>query len=84
MVDPSTPIRDADDTGALNDQMERSDPEQIPRTFYASAQRRHWSHIWNLRICHPSTEILLYKDDINSVFHRGRYHPDVAAPFAYV
>ena len=84
VVDPSTHVHEAADTGALNDQMARSDPEQVPRTFYASAQRRHWAHIWNLRICHPATEILLYKDDINSAFHRGRYHPDVAAAFAYV
>ena len=33
---------------------------------------------------HPREEILLYKDDINSAFHRGRYHPDVSCAYSYV
>ena len=84
VVDPSTRIHDDGDSGALNDHMDKKNTTDVPRTFYASAQRRHWAHIWNLRITHPRKEILLYKDDINSAFHRGRYHPDIAAAFAYV
>ena len=83
-MDPSTHVHDADDIGALNDQMDCADTEQVPCTFYTSAQRHHWSHIWNLRIGYPSAEILLNKDDINLAFYRGQYHPDVAASFAYV
>ena len=37
-----------------------------------------------MRIGNPSWKILLYKDDINSAFYRVRYHPDIAASFAYV
>ena len=84
VVDPSTHIPPSDDSGAFNDRMDPSIIDDVPPTFYASAQLRHWRHIWNLRICHPRSEILLYKDDINSAFHRIRYHPDVAAAFAYV
>ena len=42
LVDLSTHTHDADDTDALNNQMERTDPEQFPRASYASSQRRHW------------------------------------------
>ena len=84
VVDPSTRIHSDADTGALNDHMDKRNTADVPTTFYATAQKRHWSHIWNLRASNPDTEILLYKDDINSAFHRGRYHPDIAAAFSYV
>ena len=84
VVDPSAHIHSAADSGALNDTMSKDDKEQCPPTFYASAQLRHWTHIWNLRITHPSNDILLYKDDINAAFHRCRYHPDISAAYAYV
>ena len=84
VVDPSAHVADDTDTGALNDCMHKSDPVQCPPTFYASAQRRHWTHIWNLRVTHPREEIVLYKDDINAAFHRGRYHPDAASAYSYV
>ena len=84
MVDPSTHVLSDDDSGALNDHMNAQVADDVPPTYYASAQSRHWKHILNLRISHPRTDILLYKDDINSAFHRVRYHPDIAAAFAYV
>mgnify|MGYP005694889421 CR=1 FL=1 len=84
VVDPSAHIAEDGDSGALNDAMSKDDPIQCPPTFYATAQQRHWSHIWNLRISHPTEEIVLYKDDINAAFHRARYHPDIAAAYAYV
>ena len=84
VVDPSTHVLPDCDSGALNDGMNEESPDDVPPTFYASAQLRHWAHIWNVRIGNPSWEILLYKDDINSAFHRVRYHPDIAAAFAYV
>ena len=36
MVDPSTQIHNADYTGVFNQYMERTDPEQVPSTFYSS------------------------------------------------
>ena len=84
VVDPSTHVLSEDDSGALNDHMNANAADDVPPTYYATAQTRHWRHIWNLRISHPRTDILLYKDDINSAFHRVRYHPDIAAAFAYV
>ena len=84
VVDPSNHVHEDSDSGALNDQLDKSNTDEVPRTYYASAMRRHYTHIWNLRISHPEEDILLYKDDINSAFHRGRYHPDIAAAYAYV
>ena len=84
VYDASAHISDDNDTGALNDAMSKHDPVQCPTTYYATAQQRHWSHIWNLRITHPQEEIVLYKDDINAAFHRARYHPDAAAAHSYV
>ena len=84
VVDPSNHVHPASDSGALNDQLDIQDTTAVPKTHYASAQVRHWAHIWNLRISSPTIEILLYKDDINSAFHRCRYHPDIAVAYAYV
>ena len=84
VVDPSTHVLPYVDSGALNDRMDPSLADDIHPTFYASAQLQHWKHIWNLRIRHPGCDILLYKADINSAFHRIRYHPDIAVAFAYV
>ena len=41
VVDSSTHIQNADNTGALYNQMERTYPERIPRTYYAPVQQRH-------------------------------------------
>ena len=41
VVDPSTHVHDDDDTGALNDCMDVSLLDDVPPTFYASAQSRH-------------------------------------------
>ena len=84
VYDASARIPDDTDTGALNNAMSKHDPIQCPPTYYASAQMRHWAHIWNLRVTHPREEIVLYKDDINAAFHRARYHPDAAAAHSYV
>ena len=40
--------------------MNKNDSVDIPSTYYATAQQRHWSHIWNLRASNSHTEILLY------------------------
>ena len=84
VVDPSNHITATGDSGALNDQLYKSNTDEVSRTYYDSAIHRHYTHIYNLRISFPNDDILLYKDDINSAFHRCRYHPDVAAAYAYV
>ena len=84
VVDPSAHLHEDGDTGALNDNLDKLDQVAVPPTFYATAQRRHWRHIWNLRVAHPSEEILLYKDDINADFHRARYPPDLSTAYSYV
>ena len=77
VVNPSTHIIEDSDSGALNDLIDKSLPEDVPLTYYVSTQLRHWVHIWNLHIAHPRQNILLYKDDINSALHRVRYNPDI-------
>ena len=79
VVDPSAHIHNADNTGALHNQTERTYPERVPRTYYTFDQRRHLMYIWSLCIYHPTTEILLYKYGINSAFYQGRYQPDIGA-----
>lgn len=58
--------------------------DECPAIYYATAFQRHISHIWNLRISHPTTDILQYCDDIKSAFRRVLYHPDLAIVFSYV
>ena len=84
VLDPSSPVLTGKDSGALNSFLDKRNTVEVPRTYYGTAQLRHWTHIWNLRISHPHVEILLYKDDINAAFHRCRYHPDIAIAYAYV
>ena len=81
--DPSNPVRPGD-TGALNDQFDKKDPEQVPPVAIGSALTRVIYRLWNLRLQHPDAHICIYKDDLVSAFRRIRYHPDVIPAFAYV
>jgi hypothetical protein len=86
VVDPSTRLA-ADDHGALNEFIPKPgagrEDESPPITF-ANAFVRHLTHLWNLRISHPSEDILQHVDDIEAAFHRIPYHPDLGICFAYV
>ena len=82
--DPSTHIHEDSDSGALNDQLDRKDHRHVPPVNYGSAFSRVLTRIWNLRISRPSSDIILYKDDLVSAFRRIRYHPDVVPAFLYV
>ena len=84
VVDPTHLVNGDNDTGALNSYLDKSNPLQVPPVFYQSAQIRHWTHIYNMRITHKAEDILLYKDDIQAVFKRTRYHPDISITHAYV
>ena len=44
---------------------------------------RHLVQIYNLRISHPQTDILLFDDDAARAFRHVKLHPDVAAAHAY-
>ena len=83
VVDPTHLVNGDSNTGDLNSYLDKSDPSQVPPVFYQSAQLRHWRHIYNMRIPHSREDILLYKDDIQAVFNRTRYHPDISIAHAY-
>ena len=82
--DPSTPVLGPLDSGNLNQQLDKRNPDHVPPVHYGSAIKRIWTRIYNLRIRRPNSEIIMYKDDIVAAFRRGKYHPDVAAAYAYV
>ena len=82
--DPSAHVTGPSDTGALNDHIHKSDPIAMPKVHYQSALQRLWTRVYNLRVAHPDEDIIVYKDDLVSAFRRVRYHPSVAAAYAYV
>ena len=82
--DPTALISGESDSGALNLHIPRDDPNKMPPVYYQTALSRLWSRIYNLRIAHPSDDIIIYKDDLVSAFRRLRYHPDVAAAYSFV
>ena len=58
--------------------------ETEPTIIYGDAFQRHLETIWNLRITYPTTEILLFDDDVKSAFRQCKYHPDVASAFSFI
>jgi hypothetical protein len=74
------------DTGAPNTYVPKagSNNDECPAVHYGSSLSRHLSHIWNLRIMHPRSEILQHSDDIDAAFRRIIYHPEAAVAYAYV
>ena len=72
------------DPGALNSHIDRQDPVTMPPVHYQSALQRLWQRVYNLGLNHPEEDIIIYKDDLVSAFHRIHYHPDVAAAYAFV
>ena len=59
----SKPIKDATDTA------------NEPTINYGTAWNRHLEQIWNLRISYPSSEILLWDDDITGAFKHCKFNP---------
>lgn len=86
-IDATSRLHPADG-GAVNDQIPPPGTEgrerENPAVYYGQALRRHLEAIWNLRIDHPSTDLLQHSDDIEAAFRRMLYHPDLAVAFAYV
>ena len=81
--DPSALILGPDDSGALNSHIPKKDPLCVPPVHYQTALKRLWHRVYNLRIQHPTDDILIYKDDLVSAFRRLRYHPDIAAAYSF-
>ena len=51
---------------------------------YGSILTRLLVHIWNLRITHPSRDIILHANDVKSCFRQMKHHPDVMGAFSYI
>ena len=83
VVDPSCLLTPGD-SGALNHHLDKRNPDDTPPVFFQSTLTRHLTFLWNLRITHPSEDILLLKDDIHAAFRRLRYHVDMAICYAFV
>lgn len=58
--------------------------EENPAVYYGTAFLRALTWIFNLRIDHPSDDILQLADDISKAFHRILYLPSMMVVFAYV
>ena len=57
--------------------------ESEPKIIYGDAFVRHLETIWNLRISHPHSDILLFDDDVKGAFWHCKYHPDIASAFSF-
>ena len=55
-----------------------------PEIIYGETFMKHLESIWNLRITHPVTDILLFDDDVKGAFRHNKYHPDIAAAFSFI
>ena len=58
--------------------------ETKPEIVYVTAFQRHLEVIWNSRIFHPHSEILLFDDDVKGAFRHCKYHPDIATAFSFI
>jgi len=58
--------------------------ELKPKIIYGDAFVRHLETIWNLRISHSHSDILLFDDDVKGSFWHCKYHPDVASAFSFI
>ena len=55
--------------------------ETEPEIVYGTAFQRHLQVVWNSRISHPHSEIILFNDDVEGAFRHCQYHPDIATAF---
>ena len=55
-----------------------------PEIVYGTTFMRHLENIWNLRITHPTKELLLFDDDVKGAFRHCKYHPDLASAFSFI
>jgi hypothetical protein len=60
------------------------DLDACPPVYYATAFLWHLTHLWRFRITFPVADILQHCDDVDSIFRRVLYPPDLAIAFAYV
>jgi len=58
--------------------------DENPPISYGTALVRCLTWIFNLRIDHPTTDLLMLPDDISSAFHQLFYHPRMMPVFASV
>ena len=55
-----------------------------PEIIYGNSFQRYLEGIWNSRITHPHSDILLFDDDVKGAFRHCKYHPDVASAFSFL
>ena len=58
--------------------------ETEPEIIYGNSFQRHLEGIWNSRITHPQSDILLFDDDVKGAFRHCKYHPDIATAFSFI
>ena len=58
--------------------------ESDPKIIYADIFKRHLQYLQNTWITVPKDVILIYDDDVNSVFRHYKCHPDIASIFAFI
>ena len=55
-----------------------------PKIHYGRTFKRHLKRIYNKRIAKPRTDLVLMDDDVKGAFRHCKYHPDIAAAFAFI
>ena len=58
-------------------------PEFSPDIVFGTALLRHLTRIYNLRISYPNEDILVWDDDVSGAYRWPKYHPGIAAAFAF-
>ena len=52
--------------------------------IYGTVFMRYLERIWNMKISYPTTDILVFDDDVKGAFRHCKYHSDIAAAFSLI
>ena len=51
---------------------------------FGTAKTRLYRKIYNLRITHPTLDIIIHANDVNSCFRQLKHHPDCLGLFSFI
>ena len=58
--------------------------ESEPEIIYGTTFKRHLKRLYCIRIRFGNVDIVLFDDDVKGAFRHCKYHPDIAAAFAFI
>ena len=63
---------------------EATNTDNEPTINYGTSWSRYLEQVWNLIISYPSSEILVWDDDIKGAFKHCKFNPEFIGAFGYV